>query len=859
MPNLTDISAEILTWSKDRVDWQRDALRRLLSAGEISQADLEELVQLCKAGRGLADPVSSTPLSEEHLATKGVGANATSLISLTHHRGANALAAEQTITFGPSLTIAYGQNAAGKSGYTRILKQVCRSRSSQKIFGNLLSGEAPITLKATIRFHQGVVEESTEWTTGSPPNDALASVSVFDSDCAPVYLRDKTDVAFRPFGLDIFDRLANICVEVRSRLEAEKARLNALAPILPTLPEGTRARSLVGNLSSLTNPDQVRALATLSANERRRLDELRAQRSDLQAANPKQRAQELRVKADRVKLIRQHVAHLFALFCGSALVQLGTTVETLHAAQTSLETLRRAALTSDLLPGTGSETWRTMWDAAQYFSEIAYPQGAFPVLEEGARCLFCQQEIGVEANARLQHFAEYVQSTAQTQVRQAESAYEISLSSVRRAAIRRQEIELAVEELKLENSQLALEVETFLKTAEGIQRGIEEALALGVGFLAGMSNSPESALQAATLALQERAKQLLTEQPAMTPEGIAELKELEARLELGNHLARILEEIERKKRLAAYDGCLSDTTTQAITRKSTELTTRLVTDQLKAGFQEELRDLEFDHLAVAIQPAGGTKGALFHRLAFTNAPGVSITQVLSEGESRTLSLASFLTELKTAESRSTIIFDDPVSSLDHMWRKRIARRLVVEAEKRQVIVFTHDILFLRALTDEAARRTIDCKHQYIQRDVQVGICSEDLPWIAMNTKARIGRLRVRLQEAEAIFRNSYDKYEEAARGVYRLLREAWEQATTEVLLNDVVQRYRPSIETQKVKSLYDITQEDCKAVADGMTESSRWLHDQAAADATPFPKPEVLKQQIDELDSFVKTIHKRRE
>jgi hypothetical protein len=120
MPHLTEISAEILAWSQDRVDWQRDALRRLLSCGEISQADIEELVQLCKAGKGLANPIPATPVSEENLPTKGVDADSTVLISLTHHRGANALATEQTITFGPSLTVVYGQNAAGKSGYARI-------------------------------------------------------------------------------------------------------------------------------------------------------------------------------------------------------------------------------------------------------------------------------------------------------------------------------------------------------------------------------------------------------------------------------------------------------------------------------------------------------------------------------------------------------------------------------------------------------------------------------------------------------------------------------------------------------------------------------------------------------------------
>ena len=80
----------------------------------------------------------------------------------------------------------------------------------------------------------------------------------------------------------------------------------------------------------------------------------------------------------------------------------------------------------------------------------------------------------------------------------------------------------------------------------------------------------------------------------------------------------------------------------------------------------------------------------------------SPSDVSSERAVAALSLAALLPELTTASSRSAIIFDDPVSSLDHTWRERIARRLVAEASKRQVIVFTHDLLFLRLLLDEAA-------------------------------------------------------------------------------------------------------------------------------------------------------------
>ena len=252
--------------------------------------------------------------------------------------------------------------------------------------------------------------------------------------------------------------------------------------------------------------------------------------------------------------------------------------------------------------------------------------------------------------------------------------------------------------------------------------------------------------------LPERATLLHTQAPTNDPGSASELRELEARALLFDHLDVITAEVERKKRLAAYRLCLDDTATQGITRKSTELTKRLITDQLRTTFQQELQKVGFTHLSVEVQPAGGAKGALFHRLAFSNAPKVAVTDVLSEGESRTLSLAAFMTELSTASSPSAIIFDDPVSSLDHLWRNRIAARLVTEAKVRQVIVFTHDILFLRTVIDLADKENVACAHQYVRREGLSGLASSDLPWIAMNVKGRIGALRRRWQAADKLSR-----------------------------------------------------------------------------------------------------------
>ena len=67
-------------------------------------------------------------------------------------------------------------------------------------------------------------------------------------------------------------------------------------------------------------------------------------------------------------------------------------------------------------------------------------------------------------------------------------------------------------------------------------------------------------------------------------------------------------------------------------------------------------------------------------------------------------------------------------------------------------------------------------------------------------------------------------YEKEAKILYGLLREAWERAVEEVLLDGIVERFRPSVQTQHLGTIADITDEDCQRVDTAMTKCSKWLH-----------------------------------
>ena len=213
-------------------------------------------------------------------------------------------------------------------------------------------------------------------------------------------------------------------------------------------------------------------------------------------------------------------------------------------------------------------------------------------------------------------------------------------------------------------------------------------------------------------------------------------------------------------------------------------------------FGTSFQDLVSGTWKSKLDEAGGAEGVLYHKLVLTRAPGVELPKVVSEGEQRCLSIAAFFAELSTADDPSGIVFDDPVSSLDYKWREGVARRLVEEAKARQVIVFTHDVMFLLLLKQFSEDKGVAQLDQHVRNlPIGAGVCVEELPWVALKVSKRVGHLRKLLQQAKKLHRDGHQAaYEKEASFIYGLLREAWERGLEEVLLGGVVERYRPGVQ-----------------------------------------------------------------
>jgi energy-coupling factor transporter ATP-binding protein EcfA2 len=149
-----------------------------------------------------------------------------------------------------------------------------------------------------------------------------------------------------------------------------------------------------------------------------------------------------------------------------------------------------------------------------------------------------------------------------------------------------------------------------------------------------------------------------------------------------------------------------------LTDKETELFRTVIAEDYKKQLKEECAALDCN-LPVEFR-ARGERGQTIRSLSIKG--GHSPNDILSEGEQRAIALADFLTEVGLNPANAGIVLDDPVTSQDHQRKNHIALRLVREAKIRQVIVFTHDLVFLTMLSAAAEDAGAEMLTHWVERD-----------------------------------------------------------------------------------------------------------------------------------------------
>jgi hypothetical protein len=261
-----------------------------------------------------------------------------------------------------------------------------------------------------------------------------------------------------------------------------------------------------------------------------------------------------------------------------------------------------------------------------------------------------------------------------------------------------------------------------------------------------------------------------------------------------------------------------------------------------------------------MEPVQGKKGVINFGLRLVNAGNSKVVDIASEGEERCVALAAFLSELSQASHQSALVFDDPVSSLDHWHREKIAKRLTAEASTRQVIVFTHDVVFLTELNTFAEDLALTPNVLTLEWDNGApGKYTQGLPWDSKGPKECFDTLK----KSQRVIAGQWNPQPNAAniesmRHVYSRLRSTLERIVESDLLGDIVKRFRSHVRTGNVRSLVGITQLECDET-DRLCQKCHDLTDAHAPSKTAIPTPSELLQDILSAEQLVATIKSRKD
>ena len=842
---------EVLSWAETRPWWQQKVLARIIAGVTFGEHDYEDIA------RSLMEEPESPPDGGwfSNLTLPPVTQDEpVRMIAVRKLANVNRLAPGQELTFEPNgLTVVYGHNGSGKSGYARVISSMVGARHQKKILSDVFDNE-PRTPSGEIVFEVGDKERTV--ILGQSPDPELKRIAFYDEYCGNSYLTTDAEISYRPSAVKLLEDLAVVCTGVSQVIKAWTQEKSQPTPLPRVDPQGSAGEFLRG-LSASTSDDAVEAAIQCPADAAEQLEKQKIIVARLRASNPNHEKAQLLKISEELTTIADHLETLDTKVGMQAAQQLADLVANAELAQEMANLVSRRTFANEPLSEVGSRVWKVLWSAAEAYSKVAYPDHPFPYTSDGAVCVLCQQRIDAEAADRLESFQRFVMDTTVEEAKDAQSQVDKFRDGLRGLIERPEKISKAIIQLEVKkyprveelNSILVALRDRTLALAEG-----EEAhsvdVAATVAFL--RKDAVTHRYQAHRVNVEEFAKQLRQ----------AEAQERQLCDQIAMHDGWQLIEDERTRLQAKekLEKKLSETNTASITKKVGELTRAYVTQEADEFFTREAQNLGLEH--VRFRATSARQGSQFHRTEFRDArSGTKLTDVLSEGEQTSLGFVGFLTEAHFDASKSALIFDDPVSSLDHMKRESVARRIVELAKERQVVVFTHDVAFTMLLRKAADEIAVPYATRGIEkrRKAEPGYTTEHHPWIAKDAAQRVDKLK---QEVAALRRQEKgmpgEDYQRETEKIAGHMSQTWERIISQVIAEPLVDFVSLEVRVGKLRIIGRVTEQDVKTYDDSYGRISAWAsrHDPNPALNYVPPTVEELKSEIDVIEDWLNRVKK---
>ncbi|MFF1945137.1 AAA family ATPase [Rhodococcus qingshengii] len=784
----------LVDWANGQDAWVRQlTAETILSRQGPSDDLLDAVYETFLAEKGLSDVDTDIP-KLAMVSAEVVDDDTLELICLSSIEGVNALASDQQLEFDTDLTILFGQNGSGKTGYARILKRISAVRTSEDILPNARTVylDSPPTPSAQISYSLSGEKSTVQWTNeaGLTP---FTRISVFDASAVTLHVDSDLGYVYTPAELALF---AHVAVGIQGIQQHIAAEISSLAPgrnpLLSKFARGTRIFPIIETLGVATDLAALDALAILPEDAEENQERLESEVNAL-------RADTLDVFVTNAEQLERNLKRLYGVLTIVQGFNAGSYSRALANLQTAEE--RRAQAREQLfildeLPGQPDENWQEFVVAGdnyrRHLNREHYPQS-------GDACLYCMQELSPAALNLLTRYRTFLDETLTQQVGSAKAVVDHARLLLDETDLTRA-LEFAAEQRVLELPPSwapgAAEVLTaartvMLETATSDNISQPDISDRAKTVLAEIGTACEAAVARRTQLVEDKANAasaLIAKQ--------AELAEQGAQIELRRHLSTAREYVRRSKRaevLEKLSRAISSGAAKQLTVQSKLASEDLVNKNFESLFAEECSRLRAPQVSLHFQGRSGQ--AQRKKVVASYKP----SSVLSEGEQKVLALADFLAESRMRGMKAPLVFDDPVTSLDYRRLNEVAARIQSLAETHQVIVLTHNIMFASALISVRQNKKRRSKIYEVRDGGDIkGVLAADVE-PRLDTPADLAkRIKAKLQampSAEPIVQDALIKE------TYDLIRAWCEAFVEQELLQNVTQRYRHNIMMTKLSKI----------------------------------------------------------
>lgn len=849
--NSLQLKNQIIEWLEAQPYWFQFAGNQILEGSEIDETLLEPSYCFFKEENRLKESENEyIPIEFNKIAFAEAAVSSNlSLREIKNIENVNALATGQSIEINENLTIVYGNNGSGKSGYIRLLNNAFNSRGDKNIFANVFS-EAPAGGPPKCGFIFQSTDEPYEKSYPADKNNhEFSQFAVFDSQSVKVHLDNDNQLNFTPSGFDFFEKTLYLFDELKARLNSEITEARIKNSYTVHFLNENEISSVIQSLSAQSNETDLIRLADFTEVDIVRLEEIRTKIVELKALNIQEKIADYEKLLKELSDFMQQQQSILNLLSKEKIDYYIDLINSFHRWQAVSNEEGIKSLESYSIDQIGSQSWRDFIVAARNYADHIeherWIEDLYPT--EKDRCIFCLQPLSPNENNLINLYWQFLRSQAEKELNTIKRYIKNTIIELRNLyPVKFDETTSLYIYLDKFIPELTLKWKGIVANSENVKINIITNLKnLNIELPVNTFTENTNEFEEVSVNIQKEIDYLYIRKPDKEIATLTlQMNNLTDKSLLYKLLPQILELINKYKWAYAAENSLAAFRTNSLTAFQGLLFEQHITDAYTKTFIAECSFLNAPPFVEILQQ--NKKLRTFRKLSIANK---AASQILSEGEQRAISLADFLTEVQLNPNNRGVIFDDPVTSLDHQRRALIAERLVKLSESKQVIIFTHDLLFVNFLKSISAGSAIHSQYHWMEKFSEfAGVVSNN------NNPATEGDYKT-VKFAEEAWKTSKnsppEQREKILREGFSSLRTNYEYLIIFDLFKAVVLRFDERVSVDRLKEVV-VLPEFTQKLIDKVGRLSRYIEAHLHSDTFVFTKPtsEDLRMEIDEFQKL---------